>query len=125
MLTGTAFDDLRAVVILYLEGMIWGEPDKLRQAFHPKAHATGHEDGIYYHVARDAFIAEWQTLATLPPGTPYTAEITLVDVTGDVALVKVTNTCFGNDYTDYLTLVKSQTHWQITHKAWFTHPKSS
>jgi len=33
MVSGTAFDVLRALVILYLQGMTRGEPDKLRHDF--------------------------------------------------------------------------------------------
>lgn len=121
MLHGTDIDQIRAVVTLYLEGMIWGQPDKLRQAFHPKATATGHDQGTCLNDPREAFIADWLALGSTPPGTPYAAEMTLIDITGDVAMVKVTNTCFGDDYTDYLTLLKDADHWQITHKAWFTH----
>lgn len=115
---------IRAVVTLYLEGMIWGQPDKLRRAFHPRATAAGHFGGDYLYSGPDEFIPEWQGLATQPPGTPYVAEITLMDVTGDVAMVKLTDTCFGDDYTDYLTLIRDQGQWQITHKAWFVHAKA-
>ena len=115
---------IRAVVTLYLEGMIWGQPDKLRRAFHPKATAAGHFDGSYTNTGPVDFIPEWLGLGTLPPGTPYTSEITRIDVTGTIAFAKVTDTCFGDDYTDYLTLIRDQGQWQITHKAWFVHPKA-
>ena len=117
-------DALRAVATLYLEGMIWGQPDKLERAFHPKATATGHFEGAYLNSGRDDFIPEWVGLGSLLPGTPYAHQITVLDVTGDVACVKVTDTCFGDDYTDYLTLIRDDGQWQITHKAWFVHPKA-
>lgn len=123
MLVGNDFDNIRAVVVLYLEGMIWGQPDKLVRAFHPKATAAGHDFGAFFNSPRDEFIPDWMKLATLPAGTPYAAALVSIDITGDIAVVKVTNTCFGDDYTDYLTLIKTDGRWQITHKAWFTHPK--
>lgn len=124
MLHGTDFDQIRAVVGLYLDGMIRGQADKLRQAFHPKATATGHYQGTYPNDPPEVFIADWLALEPLPPETPYAADLTLIDLTGDVAVAKVTNTCFGDDYTDYLTLIRHDGAWQITHKAWFCHPQT-
>jgi hypothetical protein len=121
----TEHDALRAVAILYLEGMIWGQRDKLERAFHPKATAAGHFDGAYFNTDRHAFIDEWLGLGSLPPGTPFVSEISVLAMTGDVALVKVTDTCFGDDYTDYLTMICDEGTWQITHKAWFVHPRAT
>ena len=63
-------------------------------------------------------------MGSLPPGTPFDHQITVLDVTGDIACVKVTDTSFGDDYTDLLTLIRDQGQWQITHKASFDHPKA-
>jgi hypothetical protein len=115
---------LHEVAMLYLEGMIWGQADKLRQAFHPKATAAGHFAGDYLSSGRDDFIPEWLSLVALPPGTPFAHTVTVLDVTGNVACLKVTDTCFGDDYTDVLTLIRDQGQWQITHKAWFVHPRA-
>jgi len=124
-MSNTEHDALRAVAILYLEGMIWGQPGKLVQAFHPQATAAGHFAGGYFNSTRADFIPEWLALGSLPPGTPFAFDITVLDVTGDVACLKVSDTCFGDDYTDYLTLIRDQGQWQITHKAWFVHPKTA
>ena len=122
MLTDTDFQDIRAVVILYLDGIVWGDADKLRRAFDPRANATRHFDGRLWNDPRDTFIADWVAAPPLPDGTPYKADISMIDVTGDIAVAKVTCEYFGDDYTDYLTLLKNQGAWQITHKAWFAHP---
>lgn len=122
MYTGPESSALRSVVADYLEGMIYGDADQLRLAFHPSAVAAGHFEGRFYLSLRDAFIAEWLALATLPRGTPFVSQIEMIDVTGDVAVVKVTDTCFGDDYTDYLTLTKTEGAWRILSKAWFVHP---
>ena len=62
---------LHAVAMLYLKGMIWGQPDKLLLAFHPQATAAGHFAGDYLYSGRDVFIPEWMALDPLPPGTPF------------------------------------------------------
>jgi hypothetical protein len=46
----------------------------------------------------------------------------MIDQAGDIAVVKVTSRYFDDDYTDYLTLLRDQGTWLITHKAWFAHP---
>jgi hypothetical protein len=55
------------------------------------------------------------------PGTPYTAAIESLDVTGNVAIARVTDACFGTFFTDYLTLIKDSGPWQIVMKAFFDH----
>jgi Putative lumazine-binding len=122
MLTGTDFEDVRAVVADYLDGMIYGESDKLRGAFHPKAIAAGHFDGGYEFLSPDVFVDAWKLAGTVPRGTPYVANIVSVDITGDVGMTKVTNTCFGANFTDYLLLIKDNGKWQIVSKAFYAHP---
>ena len=122
MRNDTGFDDIRAVVIDYLEGMIYGDAGQLCRAFHPNALAAGHYQGQFFATTREDFIPEWLAAGSIPRGTPFDAEITMIDVTGDIAVVKVTDTCFDNDFTDYLTLSKFEGGWQIVAKAWFVHP---
>ena len=45
----------------------------------------------------------------------------LIDITGDIAVVKVTDECFGTVWTDYLTLIRHEGQWQIVMKAFFNH----
>ena len=45
----------------------------------------------------------------------------MIDVTGDIAIVKVTDECFGTTWTDYLTLSRDGGQWQIVMKAFYNH----
>jgi hypothetical protein len=83
---------IRAVVMDYLEGMIYGDADQFARAFHPKAVAAGSVEGDYFASGRDEFILEWLALDSLPRGTPFVHEIGLIDVTSDVAMVRLTDT---------------------------------
>lgn len=114
--------DIRAVVTLYLDGILWGDADKLRRAFDAKANATGHFGGRLWNDARETFIPDWVAAPPLADGTPYQSVIDMIDRAGDIAVVKVTSRYFDDDYTDYLTLLRDEGAWQITHKAWFAHP---
>lgn len=118
-------DAVREVVIDYLEGMVWGDEARLRRAFHPDAIQVGHFADTYEFFPLQEFIDWLRTEASAPPGSPYTAELVSIEVTGTVAVVKVTDSCFGTDFTDYLVMVKDRPgpegRWQIVTKAYHVH----
>lgn len=122
---GAEHDDIRRVVIDYLEGMVWGDEQKLRRAFHPQALQVGHFADVYEFFPLDEFIAWVKAEETQPEGTPYRAELLSVEISGTVAIAKLTDTCFGTDFTDYLVLVKDHPdqsgRWQIVTKAYHVH----
>lgn len=112
---------IRAVVVDYLEGMIYGQSERLERAMHPQCMQAGHYKGQYEFFDRDTFIEALTQEKTEPPGTPYTSRIVSLDITGDVAVVKVLDDCFGTSFTDYLTLIRHDDRWQIVMKAFFDH----
>ena len=112
---------IRNVVTDYLEGMIWGQPERLERAMHPRCMQAGHYKGAYEYLGRDEFIESLKLEPQLAPGTPYRARILSVDRTGDVAVVKVEDDCFGTSFTDYLTLIQHDGQWQIVMKAFVDH----
>ena len=114
-------DAIKRVVIEYLEGMIYGQRDRLESAMHPQCMQAGHFNGTYEFFDRETFIRSLETEETLPTGTSYKHEILSIDATGDVAVVKVEDDCFGTTFTDYLTLIKHGDRWQIVMKAFFDH----
>ena len=112
---------IRRVVTDYLEGMIYGQAERLQSAMHPLCMQAGHYKGNYEFFSRDAFIEALKSEKMEAPGTPYKAQIISIDVTGDVAVAKVNDDCFGTSFTDYLTLIKHDGRWQIVMKAFFDH----
>ena len=114
-------DAVEAVITDYLEGMIYNQPERLERAMHPLCMQAGHFRGVYEFYDRDTFIAWVKGEKAEAPGTPYSAEILSVDQTGDVAVVKVRDACFGTLFTDYLTLIRHDGRWQIAMKAFFDH----
>lgn len=125
MILGAEHDAVRAVVMDYLEGMVWGDEARLRRAFHPGALQVGHFAETYEFFSAQEFIDWVKGEETEPEGTPVVAELISIEVTGTVAVAKVTDTCFGTDFTDYLVLVKDQPgqagRWQIVTKAYHVH----
>ena len=122
---GHEHDAVRQIVIDYLEGMIWGDESRLSQAFHPDAIQVGHFADTFEFFPFNEFLAWLRTEISEPPGSPYTAELLSIEVTGTVAIAKLTDTCFGTDFTDYLVLVKDRPdasgRWQIITKAYHVH----
>jgi hypothetical protein len=116
-------DDIRAVVTDYLEGMIYGDVDQLQRAFHPRSIAFGRFRGQLEWEVRDDFVRSWSSIRPLPRGSPYAAEVLSTDIADDIAVVKLTDTCFGDDFTDWLMLVRDMGHWQIMAKAFHVHEK--
>ncbi len=112
---------IKGVVTDYLEGMIWGQPERLAKAMHPRCMQAGHYKGAYEYLTRDEFIESLKLEKMEPPGTPYRSRIVSIDRTGDVAVAKVEDDCFGTSFTDYLTLIKHDGQWQIVMKAFFDH----
>ena len=117
-------DDLHAiklVVIEYLEGMIYGQDVRLRGSMHPKCMQAGHHGGQYEFMPRDEFIEAIKPEKKEPSGSPIRYDIPMIDITGDIAVVKVKDDCFGTMWTDYLTLIKHDGNWQIVMKAFYDH----
>jgi hypothetical protein len=125
MAWGAEHDAVRAVVVDYLEGMCWGDEAKLRRAFHPGALQVGHFGETYEFFPLEEFIAWLKGEVTEAEGSPIIAELLSIEVTGTVAVAKLTDTCFGTDFTDYLVMVKDRPdasgRWQIVTKAYHVH----
>ena len=125
MTWGAEHDAVRAVVVDYLEGMCWGDEAKVRRAFHPGALQVGHFGETYEFFPLEEFIAWLKAEETAPEGSPIVAELLSIEVTGTVAVAKLTDTCFGTDFTDYLVMVKDRPdasgRWQIVTKAYHVH----
>jgi hypothetical protein len=125
MVFGKEHDAVRKVVIDYLEGMIWGDEERLRRAFHPDAIQVGHFSDTYEFFPLQDFIDWVRSEKTEPPGSPYVAELISIEVTGTVAIAKVKDSCFDTDFTDFLVMVKDRPdatgRWQIVTKAYHVH----
>lgn len=115
---------IEAVVTEYLDGMIYGQREKLERAMHPLCMQAGHFDGNYEYFDRETFIGSVEGDTALPPGTPYRWDVQSIDMTGDVAVVKLEDACFGTTFTDYLTLIRHEGRWQIVMKAFFDHARA-
>ena len=121
---GSEFNAIRSVVTDYLEGMIYGQDERLRSVMHPLCMQAGHYKDQYEFIPRDEFIEAIRSETRQPQGTPIVHNIVSIDVTGDIAAVKLTDDCFGTTWTDYLILINHGGRWQIVMKAFYDHASS-
>jgi hypothetical protein len=112
---------IREVIVDYLEGMIYGDDEQLRSSMNPLCMQAGHMGERYEFIPRDEFIEALRAEKRLPKGTPFRWEINHLEITGDIAIAKVTDECFGTTWTDYLTFIKHDGRWQIVMKAFVDH----
>jgi hypothetical protein len=112
------YGELQALTRAYLDGMFYADEEKLRSAFHPKCIMFGHFNGRFEEGTVDDFVAEVKGLP-IAPGTAYESSIASVEITGDIAIVKVTDTWAGSRFTDYLTMAKDKGAWRIINKAFY------
>lgn len=109
---------VREVVQGYFDGMIEGDPEKLRAAFHPEAFLIGQgRDGQIMRIPFE----RWSAGMNRPRENPraYRNEIADVDITGNAAVVKTVLTWPSVKYVDYLSLLRNRDgEWRIVNKIW-------
>ena len=116
--------EIDSAIRLYLEGMVYSQPEKLEQVMHPSCVLAGKFEDLPDFNSRDTFIAAVKGSPGLAPGTPYLHKVELIDIAGDVAVARVTADSFGTTFTDYLTFFKPDGRWQIVYKAFLDHAKA-
>jgi hypothetical protein len=119
-LTGEV-EALERVVRDYLDGMIFANAEQLRRAFHPDARVIGHFRGRLEWSSLEEFIADCIKAGSAPVNEPYYWEILSADVTGDMAVIKLTDDYLGIRFTDYLSLLRHDGRWQIVNKTFYAH----
>jgi hypothetical protein len=108
---------VRAVVERYLHGLQFNDVESLRSAFAPDARLMWvRRDGTMGQLTQ----ADWYKGFAANAGRREEGELAIssVDVTGDVAAVKVVETYPKEVYVDYLNLVRAGGDWRIVNKVY-------
>ncbi|MCQ2005663.1 nuclear transport factor 2 family protein [Rhizobium sp. NRK18] len=113
---------VETTVHLYVEGMAFGNAGALKKAFHPQASIIGNYQGAVEWLTRDAFIEAVLAEESADPASQPFMDIHSIDVAGDTASAKVTDDFAGLRFTDLLSLLKVDGHWQIVSKVYYIHP---
>jgi protease I len=108
---------VRAVVDRYLHGLKFNDVASLRSAFAPDAKLIWvKRDGTVGQLSQ----ADWYRSFAASAGKEEEGELAVasVDITGDVAAVKVVETYPKEMYVDYLNLVRGGGEWHIVNKVY-------
>lgn len=108
---------VRAVVNRYLHGLKFNEVSDFKAAFAPDARLFWRKpDGTRGELTQDAWYKGFA--ASAGKEEDGTLEIASLEVTRDIATVKVVETYAKSVYVDYLNLLKSGGEWRIVNKVY-------
>lgn len=122
-MTNSEEQAVRKVVQQYIDGTYQGDVKTLRGCFHPKAVMNGYLQDQLLIGGPEPFFENMENNPSMAEGgAPYKAEITFVDVVGNVASVTLKETGFAGTmaFTDYFHLIKEQGGWKIFSKTFTT-----
>lgn len=108
------FQEIKDVVMQYVNGCATGDVELVRNAFHKDAVMYGYLNGSLCAGSIDVLYGAIQQLGG---DTEKKAEVDVLEVTGTAATVRVVlENWHGMSFTDYHSLVKIDGKWQIVSK---------
>ncbi|WP_342361600.1 nuclear transport factor 2 family protein [Terrarubrum flagellatum] len=113
---------LRAATQIYFDGVYEGDVDKLASVFHPTSALTNVGDDGSINIRPRAVWLDFMGSrpSAMKNGLTRGDEILSIDVTGDMALVKVKCQIPPRYFTDLLSFLKVDGKWQIVQKVFTT-----
>ena len=113
----TDLDKITQTIQYYFDGMYHADIETLKKAFDPNAFLHGYFEGQLIHLPFN----EWLKMIESRPapsksGEAYEMKIGSVDITDNIALVKVFDLYLGKYFTDYLSLIKVEDNWIVMNK---------
>ena len=115
------YDEIITVVNKYIEGLISGDKEVVKQAFHKDA-------TMYGYNTTDGFLGGsidnlWDFMDKAGPAKNLKSRIDILDVEGTIASVRVSleNDAYGESYTDFHQLLKLDGEWIIISKLFHLH----
>ncbi len=113
----TDLDKIVQTVQHYFEGMYHSDTESLKTAFDPDAFLHGYFEGQLVHLPFNAWLKQIESRpAPSKNDEPYMMNIVSVDITDNIAQVKVFDLYMGKYFTDYLSLIKVDDNWVIMNK---------
>ena len=108
------YEAIRNVITMYLDAGAKGRSEIMKPVTHPQAIMWGHRDG---GLVGGGIQELYDILDNSPPSRNLKAEITCIDIIGQVASEKVESDDWdGERYSDILVLVHENGHWKILTK---------
>lgn len=121
--TATDSAEVRAVLETYFRGQATGDGSHFRPIFQPSANLYWIREGKY----TERPSAEWMASY---PGKPAADEaerrrrIASIDITGNAAIAKLVSESPMALVTDYMSLLKTESGWQVVAKTFVVQPRA-
>ena len=113
----TDLDKITQTVQYYFDGLYHSDIESLKKAFDPDAFLHGYFEGQLAHVPFKAWLKQVEGRpAPSKNGEAYDMKIVSVDITDNIAQVKVFDFYLGKFFTDYLSMMKVNDSWLIMNK---------
>ena len=109
---------VRGAIEHYFRGHATGNGEHFRKVFHPDSKLFAVRDGKYWQLTSEEYIAR-------ASGKPAADEekrmrrIDSIDITGNVAIAKITLHYPQVKFTDYMSMLKIDGEWKIVNKTFF------
>ena len=118
------FDHPRTVIEEYIEACRVGSSERLQAIFHPEALMTGYYQGEFYLGSPQPFFDEVeQHPCPADTGAPYHADISEIDISGNMASGFINEAGFlGDNYVNWFHLAKLNGEWKIVCKSYQQQP---
>ena len=113
----TDLAEIAQTVQYYFDGLYHSDTELLKKAFDPGAFLHGYFEGQLVHMPFESWLKQVeQRPAPAKNGEDYDMKIVSVDITDNIAQVKVFDLYLGKSFTDYLALIKVDGNWRIMNK---------
>ena len=117
-MTPSHYSDVLSLLADYYDGLYRLDTAKLREVFSPSAHYATLANGAHLALTVDEYLPRVeQRQSPADAGTPYQSRVTSIRFAGDdTALAEVECSLFGQDYKDFLSLLRIDGRWRIEAK---------
>jgi hypothetical protein len=113
---------IQAVIADYFAGIHFGDVERLRRVFHPKAVLHGDLDGETVFRTLDDYLEVVRNRRSPHSlGEPLRMTVLSIECVNGIASVRARCPMLGFDYLDILSLIHAEGSWRIVSKL-FTHP---
>lgn len=114
---------IRAAIDHYFQGHATGDGEHFKKVFHPDSKLFWMRDGKLNQRTSAEYIAG---ASGKPPADEAQRKrrISLIDITGNAAVVKVELDYPNVHFTDYMSMLKIDGEWKIVNKTFYAEPKS-
>jgi len=113
----THLDKITQIVQYNFHGMYHSDTETLTKDFDPDAFLHGYFEGQMVHLPFNAWLKQVEGRpAPSKNGEAYDMKIVSVDITENIAQVKVFDLYLGKYFTDYLSLIRVNDTWLIMNK---------